>query len=29
MRRWLNDILHNIGLAETFVIGLEYDAFSR
>ncbi len=26
-RRWLNDILHNIGLAESFIAGLDYDAF--
>lgn len=27
VRRWLNDILHNIGLAESFIAGLDYDAF--
>lgn len=29
VRRWLNDILHNIDLAESFMAGLEYDAFHR
>jgi uncharacterized protein with HEPN domain len=29
IRRWLNDILHNIGLAESFIVGLDYDAFHR
>jgi len=29
IRRWLNDILHNIGLAESFMAGLDYDAFHR
>jgi uncharacterized protein with HEPN domain len=27
VRRWLNDILHNIELAESFMAGLDYDAF--
>ena len=29
VRRWLNDILHNIDLAESFMAGLDYDAFHR
>jgi uncharacterized protein with HEPN domain len=29
VRRRLNDILHNIGLAENFLAGLDYDAFHR
>ena len=29
VRRWLNDILHNIGLAESFMDALDYDAFHR
>jgi uncharacterized protein with HEPN domain len=29
VRRWLNDILHNIGLAESFMAGLDYDTFHR
>lgn len=27
IRRWLSDILHNIDLAESFMAGLDYDAF--
>ena len=29
IRRWLNDILHNIGLAESFIVGLNHDAFHQ
>ncbi len=29
VRRWLNDILDNIGLAESFMAGLDYEAFHR
>ena len=28
-RRRLNDILHNIDLAESFMAGVDYDAFHR
>ena len=27
--RWLSDILHNIDLAESFMAGLDYEAFHR
>jgi uncharacterized protein with HEPN domain len=29
VRRWLNDILHNIDLAESFMASLDYDAFHQ
>ena len=27
VQRWLNDILHNMDLAESFMAGLDYEAF--